>query len=62
MPLDAVRQLLEMFAARSGVEGFGLLMAEARLLSDLGPLGLLPGEQPTLRLALGSLRPLCLSG
>ena len=52
VPLDALRQLLEASAARSGVEGFGLLMAEARLLSDLGPLGLLVREQPTLRLAL----------
>jgi AraC-like DNA-binding protein len=52
VPLDAVRQLLEASAARSGVEGFGLLMAEGRRLSDLGPLGLLIREQPTLRLAL----------
>lgn len=52
VPLDAVRQLLESSAARSGVEGFGLLMAEGRRLSDLGPLGLLVREQPTLRLAL----------
>ena len=33
-------------------------MAEARLLSDLGPLGLLVREQPTLRLALEACRPL----
>src|SRR5260221_12002553 len=33
-PLDAVRQLLEASAARSGVEGFGLLMANERRLSD----------------------------
>ena len=52
VPLDAVRELLEASAARSGVDGFGLLMAEARRLSDLGPLGLLIREQPTLRLAL----------
>lgn len=49
---DAVRQLLEASAHRGGVEGFGLLMAEARQLSHLGPLGLLIREQPTLRLAL----------
>ncbi len=36
VPLHALRQLLEASAARSGVEAFGLLMAEARLLSDLG--------------------------
>ena len=52
VPLAAVRELLEASAARSGVEGFGLLMAEARRLSDLGPLGLLVREQPTLRSAL----------
>ena len=52
LPADAVRQLLEASAERSGVEGFGLMMAEARQLSDLGPLGLLIREQPTLRLAI----------
>ena len=52
VPIDAVRRLLEASAERSGVEGFGLLMAEARRLSNLGPLGLLIREQPTLRLAL----------
>ena len=48
IPIDAVRELLEASATRSGVEGFGLLMAEARRLSNLGPLGLLIREQPTL--------------
>src|SRR4029453_7500213 len=48
--LDAVRGLLEASAERSGVEGFGLLMAEARRLSNLGPLGLLIRETPTRRL------------
>jgi len=52
VPLDAVRGLLEASAERSGVEGFGLLMAEARRMSNLGPLGLLVREQPTLRLAV----------
>ena len=52
IPLEAVRRLLEASAERSGVEGFGLLMAEARRLSNLGALGLLIREQPTLRLAL----------
>jgi AraC-like DNA-binding protein len=49
VPLDSVRQLLEASAERSGVEAFGLLMAEERRLSNLGPLGLLVREQPTLR-------------
>jgi AraC-like DNA-binding protein len=52
LPIDAVRQLLETSATRSGVEGFGLLMAETRHLSDMGALGLLIREQPTLRDAL----------
>jgi AraC-like DNA-binding protein len=52
VPIDSVRELLETAAERSRVEGFGLLMAEARRLSNLGPLGLLVREQPTLRLAV----------
>jgi AraC-like DNA-binding protein len=52
VPLEAVRSLLEASAERSGVEGFGLLMAEARRLSNLGPLGLLVREQSTLRRAV----------
>lgn len=52
VPIDTVRQLIEASAERSGVEGFGLLMAEARRLSNLGPLGLLVREQATPRLAM----------
>lgn len=52
IPVDSVRRLLEASAERSRVEGFGLRMAQARRLSDMGPLGLLMREQPTLRLAL----------
>ncbi len=52
VPIDAVRALLEASAGRSGVDAFGLLMAETRRLSSLGPLGLLIREQPTPRLAL----------
>jgi AraC-like DNA-binding protein len=52
IPVDAVRRLLEASAERSGVEGFGLRMAAARRLSDMGPLGLLMREQRTVRLAL----------
>ncbi len=55
IPVEAVRRLLEASAGRSGVEAFGLLMAEARRLSNLGPLGLLIREQPTLRLAIEAL-------
>src|SRR6478609_690403 len=52
IPIDSVRHLLETAAERSGVEAFGLLMAEARKLSNLGPVGLLMREQPTLRAAV----------
>jgi AraC-like DNA-binding protein len=55
VPIDAVRRLLETSAERSGVEAFGLLMAETRRLSNLGPVGLLVREQPTLRLAIDTL-------
>ena len=55
VPIDAVRRLLEASAERSGIEAFGLLMAETRRLSSLGPLGLLIREQPTLRLAVEAL-------
>jgi AraC-like DNA-binding protein len=55
VPLEAVRSLLEVSAERSGVEAFGLLMAEKRRLSNLGPLGLLMREQSTLRLAVEAL-------
>jgi len=55
IPVDAVRAMLEASAERSGVEAFGLMMAEARRLSHLGPLGLLVREQPTLRLAVETL-------
>jgi AraC-like DNA-binding protein len=52
VPIDAVRALLEASAHRSGVEAFGLLMAETRRLSNLGPVGLLVRSQPTIRLAV----------
>jgi AraC-like DNA-binding protein len=53
--IDAVRELLERSAERSGAEAFGLRMAETRRLSNMGPVGLLVREQPTLRLALEAL-------
>jgi len=55
VPLDRVRQLLEGSAEMSGAEAFGLMMAETRQLSNLGPVGLLVREQPTLRRALAAL-------
>jgi AraC-like DNA-binding protein len=55
VPIDVVRNLLETSAERSGVEAFGLLMAEKRRLAHLGPLGLLMREQPTMHHALQAL-------
>src|SRR5260370_7757718 len=55
IPIAATRRLLESSAERSGVESFGLQMAAARRLSNLGPLGLLIREQPTRRVALEAL-------
>jgi AraC-like DNA-binding protein len=55
VPAETVRSLLEASAERSGVEAFGLLMAEKRRLSNLGPLGLLIREQPTMRHAVQAL-------
>jgi AraC-like DNA-binding protein len=55
VPLDTVRQLLEESAERAGVEAFGLMMADSRWLSNLGPVGLLVREQPTVRLAIDAL-------
>ena len=55
VPIDNVRRLLEASAERSGVEAFGLLMAESRRLSNMGPVGLLVQAQPTLRRALETL-------
>jgi AraC-like DNA-binding protein len=55
VPIDAVRDLLEASAERSGLEAFGLLMAEKRRLAHLGPLGLLMREQPTMHHALQAL-------
>jgi AraC-like DNA-binding protein len=55
IPVERVGQLLERSAAASGVESFGLRMAESRQLSNLGPVGLLIRDQPTLRDSLAVL-------
>lgn len=52
LPADKAARLLELAAAASGLESFGLRMAETRQLSNLGPVGLLVRDQPTLRAAL----------
>jgi hypothetical protein len=50
-----VGRLLELAAERAHEPGFGLRMAESRRLSNLGPLGLLVRDEPTLRSALEKL-------
>ncbi len=55
IPVDRVGRLLEASAAASGIESFGLRMAEARQLSNLGPVGLVVRDQPTLRQSLAVL-------
>ena len=55
VPAEAVRHLLELCAQRSGEQAFGLRLAMARRLSNLGMVGLLVREEPTLRRALDAL-------
>jgi AraC-like DNA-binding protein len=55
IPAERVSQLLEQSAAASGLESFGLRMAETRHLSNLGPVGLVIRDQPTLRDSLSVL-------
>ena len=50
-----VGRLLELAAERAGEPAFGLRMVESRRLSNLGPLGLLVRDEPTLRSALEAL-------
>lgn len=49
---ESVARLLDQAAALSGAQDFGLRLAETRRLSNLGPVGLIAREQPTLRKAL----------
>lgn len=51
----SLRRLLEASAAASGVEEFGLLMAERDALANLGPVALVVREQATIGDALKSL-------
>lgn len=55
LPAASVGELLELAARRAHEPGFGLRMAASRRLSNLGPLGLLLRDQPTLRHALQAL-------
>jgi AraC-like DNA-binding protein len=53
--VDAVTALLEASARESGEEAFGLLLAEARRIGNLGVLAVVLREEPTLRAALQTL-------
>ena len=55
IPVERVGQLLHASALQSGNESFGLCMAESRLLSNLGAVGLLIRDQATLRDSLNVL-------
>ncbi len=54
IPLSAAVDLLELSAQATGCEAFGLLMAESRQLSDLGPVSLLLTHQHTVRDAVNT--------
>jgi AraC-like DNA-binding protein len=53
--VTSMRRLLEASAAASGVEEFGLLMAERGALANLGPVALVAREQATIGEALKAL-------
>jgi len=52
IPLAAVARLLESSAKAAKIDNFGLRLSEKRLLSNLGPVGLIAREQPTGRTAV----------
>lgn len=52
IPMRSAMALLELSANESGCDTFGLQMAEARLLSDFGPISLLLTHQTSVRMAL----------
>ena len=55
LPAAAVAALLEAAAAESGRPDFGLLLAEAWTIADIGPVSLAVVHQDTLREALSAL-------
>jgi AraC-like DNA-binding protein len=55
IPVGAAVSLLERSAEKTGCLTFGLQMAEARSLSDFGPISLLLTHQPSLRAALDTI-------
>ena len=55
VPAEAIGRLLEITSRRAGIEDFGLRLAETRRLSNLGAIGLVAREQPTVRAAIESI-------
>lgn len=55
IPVGAAVELLEESARATGCVTFGLHLAEARLLSDFGPISLMLTHQPSLRGALNTI-------
>ena len=55
IPSGAVARLLEISAAASGCEDFGVRMAERRRFANLGPISLVLREEPDVRSALALL-------
>lgn len=54
IPIRALDGVLELAAARAGIDDFGLRLAEKRALSNLGPVGMVLREEPDLRHFLAS--------
>lgn len=52
IPMDSTVALLDLTAQATGCDTVGLMMAEARTLSDFGPISLLLVQQPNMRAAL----------
>jgi AraC-like DNA-binding protein len=53
--LEAFVRLLEASAKAANIDNFGLWLSERRLISNLGPVGLIAREQPTVRKAIEAL-------
>ncbi|WP_433203531.1 AraC family transcriptional regulator [Nocardia sp. CA-107356] len=52
LPAEAVNRLFDLSAAGTGCEHFGLRLAAARAMSNLGPVALVAREEPDVRSAL----------
>lgn len=55
IPVNSAVALLELTALESNCDQVGMMMAEARVLSDFGPISLLLMQQHTMRSALNTI-------